>query len=83
MKRLGCKARKKLIAGERKCFKRVGSGRTDDWSGVVRVRRKGSYNCFLESSICGEMCCEMNDQQTSSGWKKVEENRTNFIILIL
>ena len=40
--RVGFKARKKLIVGERKCFKRVGSSTTDDCSEVVFVRSKGS-----------------------------------------
>ena len=34
------KERKKLIAGERKCFKRLERSRTDDYGGVVCVRTK-------------------------------------------
>ena len=37
--KVGFKARKKLIAGERKCFKRMERSRTDD-CGVVCVRSK-------------------------------------------
>ena len=40
--KVGFKARKKLTAGERKCFKRVERSRTDDCGGVVCVRSKGS-----------------------------------------
>ena len=40
--KVGFKARKKLIAEERKWFKRVGRSRTDDCGGVVWVRSKGS-----------------------------------------
>ena len=40
--KVGFKAGKKLIAGERKCCKRVGRSRTSDCGGAVCVRSKGS-----------------------------------------
>ena len=40
--KVGFKARKKLIAGERKCSKRVGRSKISDWDGAVCVRSKGS-----------------------------------------
>ena len=38
---IGFKARKKLIAEERECFKMVGGSSADDCGGVVCVRNKG------------------------------------------
>ena len=58
------KARKKLMAGKRKC-KRVGRSKTDDCGGVVCVCQKQStLDLLVERSISGEMSCGKNDQQT-------------------
>ena len=42
MKKMSFSARKKLIAGKRKGFKRAGRSRTDDCGEVVYVRSIGS-----------------------------------------
>ena len=59
------KARKKLTAGERKCFKRVGGNRIEDCGGVVCVRKEHRIlNLLVKSSVSREMSCGMKDQQT-------------------
>ena len=62
--KVGFMARKKLIAGERKCSKRVTRRRTG-YSGEVRVCEERRILDFtVDSFISREMSCRKNDQQT-------------------
>ena len=63
MKRIGFKARKKLITRKRECSARVGRSRADDCVGVV-CQEQRILDLLVASSISGERSSGMIDQQT-------------------